>query len=100
MFTKNFLYKRVSPCGNQNIVLAMTETELSTPKQDFPLNDAPIFPWSFLPTSTVQERSWKLIQWEGSLVIQAIENKKEKWSLEKAKDTEIVGSAKWISSLL
>lgn len=65
MFTNSFLHKGVSPCGNQNIVPGMTETELCTQNR-IPYNDAPIFALSFLPTSTVQERSWKLGQWEGS----------------------------------
>lgn len=94
MFTKSFLYKKVSPCVNQNIVPVMTETELSTPEQDFSFNDTPIFPLFFLPNSAMQERSWKLVQWEASPVIQAIENKKEKWSLKEAKANEVVGSAK------
>ena len=58
------------------------------------MNDALIFPLSFLPTSTMQERNWKLGQWKGSIVIQAVKNKKEKWSLEEDKASEIVGSAK------
>lgn len=94
MFTENFLHKGVSPCGNQDIVPAMAETELSTTKKNFPLNDALIFPLSFLPTSTMQERSWRLGQWKGSIAISVIKNKKEKWPLEEAKANEIARSAK------
>lgn len=83
-----------------NIVLVTTETQLSTPEWGFPLNATPNLPWLVLPTSPVQERSWKLVQWEGALVIQAAENKKQRWSLEEeAKAGEMAGSHRCISSL-
>lgn len=37
----------------------------------------PFFAWPFLPSTTVQERSWKQEQWEGSIVLQSTRSRKE-----------------------